>query len=108
MSFSWTRCVGFDSTNKMCPPRNFHTTNVVGDNIFIIGGTSGQKFFADVKKIKLKDLNGDASTPRWDIPSLHQGPSIPVADGSIFAGRSRHTAVTIGTNIYVFGGVKGT
>ena len=67
MSFSWTRCVGFDSTNKMCPPRNFHTTNVVGDNIFIIGGTSGQKFFADVKKIKLKDLNGDASTPRWDV-----------------------------------------
>jgi hypothetical protein len=107
MSFSWTRCVGFDSTNTMCPPRNFHTTNIVGDNAYIIGGTSGQQFFADVKKIKLKDLNGDASTPRWDIPSLRQGPGIPVADGSTFAGRSRHTAVTIGTNIYVFGGVKG-
>eukprot|EP00945_MAST-04E_sp_MAST-4E-sp1_P000699 g699.t1 len=44
---------------------------------------------------------------RWDVASLRTGESIPTSGGGAFAARSRHTAVAIGSDIYVFGGVKG-
>ena len=108
MALEWTRCVGFDSSNKLCPPRNFHSSTLVGDYLYIIGGTNSEKFFSDVKKIQLRDLeSGNPMSARWDVASLRTGESIPTSGGGAFAARSRHTAVAIGSDIYVFGGVKG-
>ena len=107
MSLEWTRCIGFDSGNKMCRARNFHTATLVGDYLYIIGGTDSESFFSDVKKICLRESGEHDMTARWDIPSLQAGDTIPTIGGGAFAARSRHTAVAIGTNIYVFGGVKG-
>ena len=106
---SWAKCdvtgvVGKDGQVQTPAKRNFHTCSRVGDSLYIIGGTDGVKFFDDedtggvVWSMNIKDNNA----LKWEEVSQSG-----VLKKNKFMGRSRHTAVSIGSVIYVFGGVRG-
>lgn len=68
-----------------------HTSSMVGDQIFLIGGRGGpDQILNDVWVLH-------PSENRWMLLAC---------TGSIFQPRHRHAAVVVGSNIYVFGGLN--
>ncbi|XAR65643.1 tRNA(Phe) [7-((3-amino-3-carboxypropyl)-4-demethyl)wyosine(37)-N(4)]- methyltransferase [Bertholletia excelsa] len=73
-------------------PRLGHTSSMVGDLMFLIGGR------ADPINI-LNDV--------WVFNSTKREWKLLECTGIVFPPRHRHAAAVIGSNIYVFGGLKG-
>ncbi|XP_039140160.1 tRNA wybutosine-synthesizing protein 2/3/4 isoform X2 [Dioscorea cayenensis subsp. rotundata] len=71
-------------------PRMGHTSSLIGDQIFVIGGRDGPTQIFDEVWV----LNNVES--RWNLLKCN---------GSMFHPRHRHAAAAVGSNIYVFGGL---
>ena len=96
---SWAKCVVTGDLGKggvalLPTKRNFHTCSVVGDSMYVIGGTDGVKFFDDANSggvvWSLNIRNND--NLKWE-----EVKQTGVLKQNKFMGRSRHTAVTIGS-----------
>ncbi|XP_020273549.1 tRNA wybutosine-synthesizing protein 2/3/4 isoform X2 [Asparagus officinalis] len=73
-------------------PRMGHTSSMVGDQMFIIGGRGGpNQILNDVWVLH-------TSENRWVLLEC---------TGSMFQPRHRHAAVAVGSSVYVFGGLDG-
>ncbi|KAL6567498.1 hypothetical protein OROGR_001166 [Orobanche gracilis] len=71
-------------------PRLGHTSSLIGDNLYVIGGR------ADPMNILNQVWVFNISKREWKLLQC---------SGSFFPPRHRHTAVVIGSKIYVFGGI---
>lgn len=62
--------------------------------MYVIGGTNGNQFFDDVHAFDLQELSWSRVTPARSGGAKSQ-----------LTARSRHSAVAVNRNIYIFGGV---
>ncbi|CAN8292586.1 unnamed protein product [Cochlearia groenlandica] len=70
------------------PPRDSHSCTTVGDNLFVFGGTDGNKPLNDLHIL-------DTSSHTWICPSVRgEGPEA----------REGHSATLVGKRLFVFGG----
>ncbi|KAF8488741.1 galactose oxidase [Gautieria morchelliformis] len=71
-------------------PRGYHTANLIGDSVVIIGGSDGSECFEDVWVLSLERLSWHAIKP--DTPTR----------------RLSHTATQVGSYLFVMGGHDGS
>jgi N-acetylneuraminic acid mutarotase len=74
-------------------PRYEHTSAVIGNYLYVIGGTNG----GSLNSVERAVINPDSSLSGFT----------PVADASLRTARERHTSAVIGNYLYVVGGIHG-
>jgi N-acetylneuraminic acid mutarotase len=73
-------------------PRGFHTGTVIGNFLYVVGGTQGTAYLDSVDRAT---INADGTLGAFDI----------VPNVNLHTARGSHTAAVIGAYLYVFGGV---
>mmetsp|Transcript_18157 Transcript_18157/g.29470 ORF Transcript_18157/g.29470 Transcript_18157/m.29470 type:complete len:878 (+) Transcript_18157:307-2940(+) len=79
------------------PPRTYHTCTFVPEenSLYVIGGTDGRRLYGDVHRLNV-------GNKCWERVS-----SILCGSRNALTVRARHSAVKIGDNIYIYGGIGG-
>jgi hypothetical protein len=103
----WTACGAVSDDEPPPSARSGHSSTLVGEYVVVFGGTRGKIFRGDVVVLDVRDLDLSDDTPttsgrapRWFRPAAS-------ADGPSPGNRAFHSAVCVGSDLYVLCGRTG-
>jgi serine/threonine protein kinase len=81
----------FSVVSRLSVPRGYHTSALLGDHIYVIGGWQGRQWQTSIERATLHE---DGSLEPFAV----------MPHTSLTVGRASHSGVVVGNSIYVIGG----
>jgi len=82
---------GFTIVSQLGIPRGYHSSALLGDELYVVGGRRAREWLSSVERAT---LHADGSI----------GPFVSLPRASLSIGRANHSSTVVGDSIYVIGG----